>query len=204
MSEVQHLDGDVAADKGQGQERHQAIRPARLRHRYAPTRKSRRRVEIGDGPHVRTQHLLRFKSGSTVTPHGKEEVTGEASKPARRCKKLFTVQRNIADMTIENEHRFSVRRPRRHGAWITFDDDIRSFECQVLDISAGGAKLATNVEAPIGGTFRLSAAPHSLVRRCCEIVWRDGRQLGVKFTDTPSPGATLLGGEHEKAEHGHR
>ena len=51
-------------------------------------------------------------------------------------------------MTIENEHRFSVRRPRRHGAWITFDDDIRSFECQVLDISAGGAKLATNVKLP--------------------------------------------------------
>jgi hypothetical protein len=107
-------------------------------------------------------------------------------------------------VTIENEHRFSVRRPRRHGAWITFDGDIRSFECQVPDISAGGAKLAANVEAPAGGTFRLSAAPHSLVRRRYEIVWRDGQQLGVKFTDALSPRGALFGGEHEKVERGHR
>ena len=103
-----------------------------------------------------------------------------------------------------NEHRISLRRPRNHGARITFDDDIRSFGCQVLDISTGGAKLATKVEAPIGDTFRLSAAPHSLVRRHCEIVWRDGQQLGVKFTDMLSPDAALFGGEHEKAERGHR
>lgn len=108
---------------------------------------------------------------------------------------------NIMHMTIENEHRFSLRRPRRHGAWITFGDDIRSFECQVLDISAGGAKLATNVEAPIGGKFRLSAAPHSVARRRCEIVWQDGEQLGVKFTDTLSLGAALFG---DRESRGHR
>jgi hypothetical protein len=49
MGEVQQLDGNVAADEGQGQERCQTGLPAWLPHSYAPTRKRRRRVEIGDG-----------------------------------------------------------------------------------------------------------------------------------------------------------
>jgi hypothetical protein len=74
------------------------------------------------------------------------------------------------------------RKKRNHGAWITFDDDIRSFECQVIDVSAGGAKLVADIDAIVGSSFRLSVAPHSLVRKPCEVVWRRGRQLGVKFT----------------------
>jgi hypothetical protein len=35
-------------------------------------------------------------------------------------------------------------------------NDIRSHECQVLDVSANGAKIVADIEAPIGSTFRLS------------------------------------------------
>jgi hypothetical protein len=81
-----------------------------------------------------------------------------------------------------------VRKKRHHGAWITFDDDIQSYECQVLDVSPGGAKLAADIDAIVGTSFRLSAAPHSLVRKPCEVVWRRGRQIGVKFKDE-APGS---------------
>jgi PilZ domain len=74
------------------------------------------------------------------------------------------------------------RKARHHGAWITFDDDIRSYECRVLDVSAGGAKLLADVDTIVGSSFKLSVAPHSLVRKPCEVVWRKGRQVGVKFT----------------------
>jgi PilZ domain len=81
-----------------------------------------------------------------------------------------------------------VRKKRHHGAWITFDGDVRSYECQVLDVSPGGAKLAADIDAIVGTSFRLSVAPHSLVRKPCEVVWRRGRQIGVKFKDE-APGS---------------
>jgi hypothetical protein len=74
------------------------------------------------------------------------------------------------------------RKARKHAAWITFDDDVRSYECQVFDVSAGGAKLAADIDAVVGTSFKLSVAPDSLVRKPCEVVWRRGRQIGVKFT----------------------
>jgi PilZ domain-containing protein len=81
----------------------------------------------------------------------------------------------------QKQRRRLIRRTRQHEAWITFDRDIQSFECQVLDISADGAKLVTDIDAPIGTLFRLSAVPQAVVRRCCEVVWRKGRTVGIKF-----------------------
>ena len=77
--------------------------------------------------------------------------------------------------------RSSARKVRRHGAWITLDGDIRSYECQVVDISAGGAKLISDVDALIGSSLNLSVSPHAIVRRPCQVIWRRGRQLGVRF-----------------------
>jgi len=77
--------------------------------------------------------------------------------------------------------RSSARKVRRHSAWITLDGDIRSYECQVVDISAGGAKLVSDVVALIGSSLTLSVSPQAIVHRPCEVVWRRGRQLGVRF-----------------------
>src|ERR1700683_1838882 len=75
------------------------------------------------------------------------------------------------------------RRARQHTAWLTFDDDFVSHECQVLDVSLNGAKLVAEIGLEIGNTFRLSAVPHALVRQRCEVVWRRGKVFGVKFME---------------------
>ena len=54
------------------------------------------------------------------------------------------------------------RRARQHTAWLTFDDDFVSHECQVLDVSLNGAKLVAEVAVEIGSRFRLSTVPHAL------------------------------------------
>lgn len=72
------------------------------------------------------------------------------------------------------------RRARQHAGWITFDN-IVSHECQVLDVSSKGAKLTADIDGAIGIRFRLSVALHSLVRQSCEVVWRRGRTIGIKF-----------------------
>jgi hypothetical protein len=73
------------------------------------------------------------------------------------------------------------RRARQHTAWLTFDDDFVSHECEVLDVSLNGAKLVAKIDVAIGSTFKLSTAPHALVRQRCEVVWRRGKMFGVKF-----------------------
>jgi hypothetical protein len=79
------------------------------------------------------------------------------------------------------QRRRLLRRMRYHSSWIALENDIRSYEYQVLDISADGAKLIADIDARIGATFRLSAVPQAIVRRSCEVVWRKGRTIGVKF-----------------------
>jgi PilZ domain len=75
------------------------------------------------------------------------------------------------------------RRARRQPAWIMFDDDFVSHECQVLDVSLNGAKLVAEIDVAIGSTFKLSTVPHALVRRRCEVVWCRGKMFGVTFVD---------------------
>ena len=67
------------------------------------------------------------------------------------------------------------------SAWLMFDDDFVSHECQVLDVSLNGAKLVAEIDVAIGSTFKLSTVPHALVRQRCEVVWRRGKMFGVMF-----------------------
>jgi hypothetical protein len=84
---------------------------------------------------------------------------------------------------VKEQRRRLARRSRHHLSWITIENDIRSHECQVLDVSADGAKLVADIEAPIGSRFRLSIVPQAIVCKKCEVVWRKGPVIGVKFAD---------------------
>jgi PilZ domain len=79
------------------------------------------------------------------------------------------------------KHKREPRRSRQQPAWVTFDDDFVSHECQVLDVSLNGAKIVADIDAAIGSRFRLSAVPNALTRQRCEVVWRRGRTLGIRF-----------------------
>ena len=95
---------------------------------------------------------------------------------------IFTKRRHAGHMPqVKQERRGLVRRSRQHPSWITIENDIRSHECRVLDVSANGAKLLADIDAPIGSKLCLSIVPNAIVRRECEVVWRKGRMVGVKF-----------------------
>ena len=82
---------------------------------------------------------------------------------------------------LVTKHKREPRRARQHIAWLTFDDDFVSHECQVLDVSLNGAKLVAEIGVTIGSRFRFSTVPHALVRQRCEVVWTRGKMFGVKF-----------------------
>lgn len=73
------------------------------------------------------------------------------------------------------------RKVRQHLAWITLEDDFKSHECQVLDVSRNGAKVVADIDGPAGTRLRLSVVPNALARQPCEVVWRRGRVMGLRF-----------------------
>lgn len=59
------------------------------------------------------------------------------------------------------------------------DDRIR---CRILDMSDGGACLAIYVPVTtLPRTFTLVVFKDASLQRNCEMVWTDGRYIGVKF-----------------------
>jgi hypothetical protein len=85
-------------------------------------------------------------------------------------------------MAVPKQRRSSGRKMRSHDAWITFDGDEHSYECRVADISADGAKLVADADVIVGSHVKLSTSQHAMVSKPCEVMWRRGRQIGVKFT----------------------
>jgi hypothetical protein len=84
-------------------------------------------------------------------------------------------------MAVPKQRRSSARKMRSHGERITLEGDLRSYECQVADISADGAKLLSAADVIVGSQLKLSASEHAMVSRPSEVMWRRGRQIGVKF-----------------------
>ena len=78
-----------------------------------------------------------------------------------------------------------VREPRRHlqkhAAWMTVDDGATKHECIVLDVSAGGARIVTEVAIDVRDKFGLALVADRPKHQPCEVVWRRGQTYGIKF-----------------------
>ncbi len=55
--------------------------------------------------------------------------------------------------------------------------------CIILDISATGARLRLTSEPELPKRFTLHLSRDGRVRRLCEIVWREGSDMGLRFVD---------------------
>jgi PilZ domain len=77
------------------------------------------------------------------------------------------------------------REPRRQLhkrlAWISADDGLTEYECHVLDLSSGGARIATDDAMDVRDRFELTLVKGHPKRELCEVVWRRGKTYGVKF-----------------------
>jgi hypothetical protein len=66
-------------------------------------------------------------------------------------------------------------------AWITVDDGASERECHVLDVSSGGARIASDDAMDVRDRFVLTLVKGHHKRELCEVIWRRGRTYGVKF-----------------------
>jgi PilZ domain len=83
----------------------------------------------------------------------------------------------MAGITKKRETRKSLRQ----SGWITLDGGFAARPCVVQDISSAGAKITVDDGNVLGGRLRLAFARDARTGRACEVVWRRGKVLGVKF-----------------------
>ena len=67
---------------------------------------------------------------------------------------------------------------RQQSAWIKLNGEFTS-ECTVMDISKRGAKIVPDGLSAVPDSFDLVLGDQK--RQACEVIWRRGRMLGIKF-----------------------
>ena len=77
-----------------------------------------------------------------------------------------------------------VRRIRHQPAWITLNG-VATGECEIMGISKTGAKIVPDGRTVIPPRFELAFGDQK--RQPCEVVWRRGRMLGVRFIRLSQP-----------------
>jgi hypothetical protein len=83
----------------------------------------------------------------------------------------------MAGVTKKREARKSVRQ----SGWITLDGGFAARQCVVQDISSTGAKITVDDPNVLPAKLRLAFARDARTGRNCEVVWRRGKSVGIKF-----------------------
>jgi hypothetical protein len=77
----------------------------------------------------------------------------------------------------KREARKSLRQP----GWITLEGGFAARACVVEDMSASGAKVSVEDNNTLPAKLRLAFTRDTRNGRACEVVWRRGKTVGVKF-----------------------
>jgi len=83
-------------------------------------------------------------------------------------------------MKPKTTKREAKRMIRQQSAWITFNGVVTT-ECLIMDISKRGAKIVPDGSSVVPARFELSFTLEDPKRKACEVIWRRGRMLGIKF-----------------------
>lgn len=109
------------------------------------------------------------------------------TKSAHRESETMPADEIPADVS-DTEKRWEMRRPTKFPGVISTGKNSVSFKCSVSDTSSTGAKLEVDTRNPaaVHGLKELKGAfwlfmpfDRTIVR--CEIAWRDGARVGVRF-----------------------
>ena len=83
-------------------------------------------------------------------------------------------------MVAANKKR-EARKSLHQPGWVTLDGGFAARQCVVQDLSSSGAKITVEDASVLTGRLRLAFSRDARTGRSCEVVWRRGKSLGVKF-----------------------
>ena len=81
------------------------------------------------------------------------------------------------------ESRKSPRRLFHYNARISYEQNAPQIKCMITDVSKSGAQIVLESDNPLPDNFLLLFTPNGWPRRNCKLVWRDGLNVGVMFTE---------------------
>jgi len=74
-----------------------------------------------------------------------------------------------------------VRKSLHHPGWIILDGGFGARRCVVQNMSATGAKITLDDPNSLPAKLRLAFARDARTGRKCEVVWRRGKTVGIRF-----------------------
>jgi hypothetical protein len=75
----------------------------------------------------------------------------------------------------------AVRKSVSQAGWITLEGGFAARPCVVHDMSTTGAKVTIDDSNSLPAKLRLAFSRDARTGRPCEVVWRRGKSVGVKF-----------------------
>lgn len=82
--------------------------------------------------------------------------------------------------TMQKDQRKSRRRTVRYAAWLALAPG-ELHGCALSDISNTGARIDVEEPDKLPNEFALWLASNGSAQRRCQVVWRTGTQVGVRF-----------------------
>ena len=74
-----------------------------------------------------------------------------------------------------------VRKSLHQPGWITLEGGFAARPCVVRDMSTTGAKITIDDPNTLPARLKLAFARDARTGRNCEVVWRRGKVVGIKF-----------------------
>jgi hypothetical protein len=84
-------------------------------------------------------------------------------------------------MALATKKKREVRKSLRQPGWITLEGGFAARPCVVHNMSATGAKITIDDPNMLPAKLRLAFTRDARTGRACEVVWRRGKSVGVKF-----------------------
>ena len=74
-----------------------------------------------------------------------------------------------------------LRKSVQQSAWIVLEGGFAARPCTVIDLSDSGAKIRVDDPSSVNSRLKLSFSRDGRKGRTCEVAWRRGNTLGLKF-----------------------
>ena len=84
-------------------------------------------------------------------------------------------------MALATKKNRKVRKSLRQPGWITLDGGFAARKCVVQNMSSTGAKITIDDPNMLPAKLRLAFTRDARTGRPCEVVWRRGKSVGIKF-----------------------
>jgi hypothetical protein len=99
-------------------------------------------------------------------------------------------------MALQSSKKRESRKSLSQPGWITLEGGFAARQCVVQDLSTTGAKVTIDDPNSLPAKLRLAFSRDARTGRRCEVVWRRGKSVGVKFVRWSGidPQAAIKGG----------